>query len=64
MTWKPHIESCQQKGVIRTRLLRRLAGIKWGVDSVLERLTQDMLDQSWNMVSLLGAQQPGVTYKK
>ena len=39
MTWKPHIESCQQKGVIRTRLLRRLAGIEWGADSNILRKT-------------------------
>ena len=39
MTWKPHIESCQQKVVIRTRLLRRLAGIEWGADSNILRKT-------------------------
>ena len=39
MTWKPNIESCQQKGVIRTRLLRRLAGIEWGADSNILRKT-------------------------
>ena len=37
MTWKPHIESCQL--VIRTRLLRRLAGIEWGADSNILRKT-------------------------
>ena len=39
MTWKPHIESCQQKGVIRIRPLRRLAGIEWGADSNILRKT-------------------------
>ena len=39
MTWKPHIKSCQQRGVIRTRLLRRLAAIEWGADSNILRKT-------------------------
>ena len=32
LTWKPQAQKCQEKGVQRTRLLRRLAGTQWGAD--------------------------------
>ena len=33
LTWKTHIDTCHQKGLTRTCILRKLAGLEWGADS-------------------------------
>ena len=39
MTWKAQLEICQNKGIARTCLLRKLAGLKWGADTNILRKT-------------------------
>ncbi|GFR87191.1 hypothetical protein ElyMa_004217800 [Elysia marginata] len=39
MTWKARIETCQERGILRTRLLKRLADLKWGANpSILRQI--------------------------
>ncbi|GFR76671.1 reverse transcriptase-like protein [Elysia marginata] len=32
LTWKAQSDKCQERGILRTGLLRRLAGTQWGAD--------------------------------
>ncbi|KAK3766526.1 hypothetical protein RRG08_056456 [Elysia crispata] len=39
LTWKTHIDTCHQKGLTRTCILRKLAGLEWGADSNILKKT-------------------------
>ena len=39
LTWKTHIDTCHQKGLTRTCILRKLAGLEWGADSNILKMT-------------------------
>ena len=39
LTWKTHIDTCHQKRLTRTCILRKLAGLEWGADSNILKKT-------------------------
>ena len=59
LSWKPHIEDMEKKGIKKLAVLKKLSGTHWGANSkILKLSTWEPSGPLWNMGPAPGRQQP------